>query len=67
MESKEKEKLIRIVCKDNKLVYDPDCKMDGRGAYLCKDSPGCLEKAVKRKSFQRVFKRNLDPSDLEVM
>ncbi len=37
----------------------------GRGAYLC--GPGCLAAAVKRKAFQRAFKKNvaLDVTNLE--
>lgn len=63
MESKEKENLIRICLSDDKLYLDPKGNMDGRGAYLCKNSPECLEKALKRKSFNRVFKTNI--SDIE--
>jgi len=28
----------------------------GRGAWLCRDSPACLELAVKRKAFDRALR-----------
>ena len=65
MESKEKDKLIRIALSEGKLVYDESGTMDGRGCYLCKASEDCLKKAIKKKAFSRVYKMNLDASVLE--
>ncbi len=29
----------------------------GRGAWLCAESPGCLDQALRRRSFERAFRR----------
>ena len=72
MESKEKEKLIRIVCEEGHLIQDSEGRLDGRGAYLCRGSGNCiseecLEKAIKKKSFQRTFKTGIDSESLELL
>lgn len=38
-------------------VLDRPQTAPGRGAYLC--GPGCLKAAVKRKAFQRAFKKHV--------
>ena len=43
---------------DNAFVIDTDSALDGRGAYLCYNAI-CLERAIKRKAFQRSFKCSL--------
>lgn len=53
MESKEKHCLIRIVNCDGSLKADPKGKASGRGTYVCADNIKCLEKAFKRRSFER--------------
>ncbi len=53
MESKEKRDLIRIAGYEGKILLDPTGKAKGRGAYLCKGSKECLEKAYKRKALER--------------
>lgn len=53
MESKEKHCLIRIVNCEGKLTADPGGRANGRGTYVCADNIKCLEKAFKRKSFER--------------
>ena len=54
-EMKEKKKLIRVVrMPDGRICLDSTGKMNGRGAYLCKDGD-CLKKAVKGKSLERAF------------
>lgn len=54
--SKPKEKMIRITYNKAKEAYvidhDIHSKSDGRGVYLCLDKE-CIEKAIKRKSFER--------------
>jgi predicted RNA-binding protein YlxR (DUF448 family) len=32
----------------------------GRGAWLCRDSPGCLDQAVRRKAFDRALRGPVD-------
>ena len=41
----------------NQPLLDRTQAAPGRGAYLC--GPGCLQAAVKRKAFQRAFKKNV--------
>lgn len=64
-ESKEKKALLRIVSREGKIFIDAEGKMDGRGAYLCKDSLECLEKAFKKRSFERTFGVTLDKDEKE--
>ena len=52
----DKAAMLRIVrTPERKVVPDPDGKLDGRGAYLCRDLR-CLEKARKRKSLERTLR-----------
>ena len=37
----------------------------GRGAWLCRDSPGCLDDAVRRHGFERAFAASIDAGDLQ--
>ena len=37
----------------------------GRGAWLCRDSPGCLDEAVRRHGFERAFSASVDVGDLQ--
>ncbi len=54
-EMKEKRTLIRVVrSQDGQVSVDPTGRMNGRGAYLCKD-PACFEKARKARAFNREF------------
>ena len=62
--SKDQSDLIRMTYKDGHVGIDPDGRASGRGFYLCRDID-CLEKAVKKKAFQRAVKRNVDDSDIE--
>ncbi|MCR5469063.1 MAG: YlxR family protein [Lachnospiraceae bacterium] len=55
-ESKEKKALIRIVKTENdQVVLDFTGKMNGRGAYICKNVE-CLNKAVRSKGLERSLK-----------
>ena len=54
------DELIRFTLVDNEIVPDQGCRNDGRGFYLC-DSRDCLELAIKKKSFNRICKCNVDP------
>ncbi len=52
----DKRELVRVVkMADNNYVVDITGKMDGRGAYVCKNIE-CLEKSKKVKGFERSFK-----------
>lgn len=51
-ERKEKKELVRIVVSDGIPVIDKTSRMNGRGAYLCRDEK-CILNAKKRKSLDR--------------
>jgi uncharacterized protein len=52
----DKKMLIRVVrLPEGGAILDPAGKMNGRGAYLCRN-PQCLEKAIKRKALARAFR-----------
>lgn len=51
-ERKDKKELIRIVAQEGLPVIDKTSKMNGRGAYLCKDEK-CVLNAKKRKALDR--------------
>ena len=54
-----KKELIRIVRKpDGEVAIDDKGKMNGRGAYLCRNK-GCLEKAFKRDSIGRALEAKI--------
>ncbi len=54
-EMKPKKELIRIVkTPDNDIVLDLTGKLNGRGAYICKNVD-CLKKAEKSGAFSRAF------------
>lgn len=62
-EQKEKKSLVRVVrTPEHDIVFDPTGKKSGRGAYICRDV-SCLEKARKKKAFNRAFKLNV-PDDI---
>jgi uncharacterized protein len=64
---KQAKRLLRrlVLNEKNQPLLDRTQVAPGRGAYLC--GPGCLSAAVKRKAFQRAFKKNvaLDSINLE--
>ena len=53
MQSREKHQLIRVAGYEGTLTVDLTGRAKGRGAYLCKDNPECLEKAYKRRALER--------------
>lgn len=55
----DKRDLIRVVrTPEGDITIDFKGKMNGRGAYLCKD-PACLVKAIKNKGLERAFKMSI--------
>lgn len=62
-EMKEKNELFRIVRVGKDVMLDKTYKVDGRGAYVCKDR-ACIDLAIKKKSFNRGLKC---PVDIEVL
>ncbi len=65
MESKDKSELLRIAGYEGKLTVDPSGRAKGRGAYICKNSIDCLEKAYKRRALERTLKENFSREEIE--
>ncbi len=60
-----KKDLIRIVKdKEGNISIDITGRMNGRGAYLCKNKE-CLEKAIKSKRIEKEFEIKIDDSIYE--
>ncbi len=58
-DSSSKKELIRIVKnKELGIVLDKTGKLNGRGAYLCKDIE-CLEKAIKKRKLNHALKSEI--------
>ena len=56
MQSFDKDTLIRIVLKPGRFkIIDIKQAEEGRGTYICR-SMECLNKSIKKKSFERAFK-----------
>ena len=56
---KPKNECIRVVrTTDDNYVVDATGKLNGRGAYVCKDY-SCLEKCTKTKALHKAFKHNI--------
>ena len=55
---KEKKDLIRVVKTNDGFVIDSSMKMDGRGAYVCKNSE-CLNNCEKKHLLNKSFKCNV--------
>lgn len=62
---KDKEEFIRIVKnKEGSIEIDELKKMQGRGAYICKDI-NCLEKAIKKRKLERSFSSKVEENIYE--
>ncbi len=54
--AKNKDELLRIVrTPSGSVVPDPDRKIDGRGAYICRH-PDCLKRVIKSRALSRSLK-----------
>lgn len=67
MDSKEKSKLIRIASYEGNLSVDTTGKAKGRGLYICRGSHECIEKAVKRKVFEKTLGRSISAEEKELL
>lgn len=67
-EMKHKSQLFRI-CRtiDKKVEIDLTFKLDGRGAYICKNSLVCLDKAIKSNRFSRTLKIEVPMQIIELL
>jgi predicted RNA-binding protein YlxR (DUF448 family) len=52
---RQKADLLRVVLSEGKLVPDPEKRLPGRGAYVCRDTD-CMAEAVRRHGFERSFR-----------
>lgn len=56
----EKENFIKIVKnKNGNVSIECDKKLDGRGAYICKNIE-CVKKCQKTRALSRIFKQEID-------
>ncbi len=39
--------------------------LPGRGAWLCRTSPGCVEQAIKRRAFSRALRGEVGSEEVE--
>ncbi len=52
-EMKPKKELIRVLrTPDGQILFDENGKMNGRGAYVCRNA-GCMEKALRNRELER--------------
>ena len=57
-----KESFLKVVKnKNGEFFIERDVKLDGRGAYICKNKE-CYEKCKKTKALNRAFKTNVPMS-----
>ncbi len=59
MESKDKRELIRIAIYEGKATVDESGRAKGRGIYLCRNNPSCVDAAIKRRAFERALQRQV--------
>lgn len=64
-EMKPKRELVRIVkSAEGEIALDITGKMNGRGAYICKDS-ACMKKAQKMNALSHAFETAVKPEIYE--
>lgn len=52
-----------MVNNNGKILVDKSGTANGRGIYLCQNND-CFEKANKRRAFNRSFKMDISPDDI---
>ena len=65
-ERKEKRELVRIVLSENGPVIDVTQKLNGRGAYLCRDEK-CILNSQKRKALDRALETKISDEFYELL
>jgi len=60
-ERKEQADLLRIVHTDSELFVNDGKRMDGRGAWICRN-PECAGKMIRRKGLDRSFHTHFSDS-----
>ena len=62
----DKSQLVKVVRVGGEFKIDVSGKEQGRGAYVCK-APACLEKAIKKRAFDRSFHCHLPDEVYETL
>ena len=66
-EMKSKKEMLRVLkTAEEEVILDITGKMNGRGAYLCKNAE-CLKKAMKHKGLERSFKQAIPKEVYETL
>lgn len=66
-EKREKHALARVVrTPEGEVLYDAKGKVNGRGAYVCRDIK-CLEKAVKSRAIARALECDVPDEAFEAL
>lgn len=50
-----------------RVLWDPDRRLGGRGAWLCRDQAECLNLAIKKRAWHRAFRLQAEPDLTEIM
>lgn len=58
-EVRDKNLLLRVVKQNGGAVLDQEGKLQGRGAYICKNDL-CIQKARKARAFERSLSMRID-------
>lgn len=56
--TKNQDEMIRVAKYKDNFYVDFEHKLDGRGAYVCKNAE-CINNAIKKRAFNRAFKTNV--------
>jgi|GEM_PF-562223 len=49
-----------------RVVWDPDRRLGGRGAWLCRGRAECLNLAIKKRALLRAFRLQAEPDLTEI-
>jgi predicted RNA-binding protein YlxR (DUF448 family) len=58
--------MVRVVrVADGSLVVGRS--VPGRGAWLCREAPDCVDQAIRRKAFERALRGPVSREDMEMV
>ena len=58
-QTKQQNEMLRIARINEDFIIDENQKLDGRGAYICRDQK-CIDLTIKKKLLNRSFKTNIN-------
>jgi hypothetical protein len=58
------DELVRYVRTQNGMLAEGRT-LNGRGAWLCRETPGCVEAAVRRRALERALRGEISPEAIE--